>query len=74
MGFGKVFFLGIVGVFLDFSRFFFNKRFKVILIERSVHFLFFDWISKVVLKRLNFEIDFPCKELFAFVFDKFFSG
>jgi hypothetical protein len=48
--------------------------FKVILIERSVHFLFVDRIGKVVLKRLDFEIDFPCKELFAFVFDKFFSG
>jgi hypothetical protein len=44
------------------------------LIERSVHFLFFDWISKVVLKRLDFEIDFPCNEFFAFLFDKFFSG
>ncbi len=73
MGFGKVFFLGIVGVFLDFSGFFFNKRFKVILIERGVHFLFVDRIGKVVLKRLDFEIDFPCKEFFAFVFDKFFS-
>ena len=74
MGFSKVLFLGTVGVFLDFSGFFFDKRLKVILIERSVHFLFVDWIGKVVLKRLDFEIDFPCKEFFPFVFDKFFSG